>query len=113
MLSIKFFQFIDKLIFCRKNCKLIEEKSSGKKSESLETILAVTKKEKQELVSKLFEAQYGRTGELETFEKRLEEKTRLLELCEAERNKLQREVAKAQAENSVSPNHFFCFNFES
>lgn len=98
-------------MFCRKNSKLIEEKLTEKKSDSLETILAVTKKEKQELVSKLFEAQYGRTEELETLEKRFEEKTRLLELCEAERNKLQREVAKAQAENSVSVNYAFFLKF--
>lgn len=80
----------------------MEHEIVEKKTGSLEAIIAVTKKENQQLVSKLFEAQFGRNGEMETFEKKLEEKTRLLELCEAERNKLQREVAKAQAENSVS-----------
>lgn len=52
-------------------------------------------------MSKLFEAQFGKSEEIDSLEKKLEEKKRLLEICENDRNKLQRDLAKLQAENNV------------
>ncbi|KAK6619877.1 hypothetical protein RUM44_006277 [Polyplax serrata] len=76
------------------------ECNGDKRNTALEALLSVSRKENQNLVSKLFEAQFGKSEEIDSLEKKLEEKKRLLEICENDRNKLQRDLAKLQAENN-------------
>ena len=70
-----------------------------KKGPNFESMFS--KKENKNVVSKLIESQFGKNEELENMEKKFEEKKRLLEICEKDRNKLQRELAKCLAENNV------------